>query len=160
MKSTTSTFITFALLAAISYAIMAAVFLFNTTYSNTWLLYLGNILFTVFVMYGIIQANHRVQDGASIKSMFTIGLQITLYALIIASVACLIMLGIKSVMSNSYDAVPNSPDNAGIDTRGDLVLTLFMSVVVVNAILGGLAALVGSSVAKRNQKTERGKSLH
>jgi hypothetical protein len=154
------------LLAAVLYSIPVLIYLFNTAYQNVWILYVGNILFCGIVLWALIHFNHKVRDEASIRSMFLVGLKITLYGLIIASIACFIFLGIKYYFFNAYPAansenklLEQSPSQAGHDTSGELLSALFMNTVVVNAVLGGLAAALGASVAKKNQKTEKGKTM-
>jgi len=149
-----------AILAALLFTIPAAMFLFSSSYSNVWLLYIGNILFSAIVLWAVIRVNHRVHDRASIRSMFSVGIKIMFYGLLIASVLCLIMLSVQSSMVSASTAIDESPTQAGSDTRGDLVITLFTNTVLINAVLGTLASLLGSSVAKGNQKTEQGKTVH
>jgi hypothetical protein len=149
----------YSLWAAILYAVTASVFLFNNAYANMWLLYVGNILFSGAVLWGVIRVNHRVNDSGSIQSLFMVGMKITLYALLIASVLCLLMMITKTTLFANGTQVTDSPTQAGSDTRGDMVINLFISAVFVNAILGSLASLIGSSVAKRNQKTTEGKTI-
>jgi hypothetical protein len=160
MISLNAFYIRNSVLAALLFTIPAAMFLFSSTYSNIWLLYLGNMLFAGIVLWSVIRVNHRVHDAASINSLWTVGIKITFYALLIASVLCLIMLAVQSSMVNEQTAVESSPTQAGSDTRGDLVITLFVNTVLINAVLGALASLLGSAVAKRNQKTEQGKTVH
>jgi uncharacterized membrane-anchored protein YitT (DUF2179 family) len=149
-----------AMAAALLFSIPAAIFLFSSTYSNVWLLYLGNMLFAGVVLWSVIRVNHRVHDAASLNSLFSVGIRVMFYGLLIASVLCLIMMVVQSTMVTAQTAVEQSPDNAGADTRGDLVINLFISTVLINAVLGALASALGSSVAKRNQKSEQGKPVH
>lgn len=154
----TSFYIRYSVIAAVLFTITASIFLFNTTYANTWLLYVGNLLFAATILTGVIRVSHKAHDNANIQSLFIVGVKITFYAILIASVLCLIMLAILSGVS-SGTTVEESPTQAGSDTRGDLVLNVFLSAVMINAVLGGLASLIGTSVAKRNQKTPQGKTL-
>lgn len=145
--------------AAVLFTVTAAVFLFNNQYANTWLLYTGNLLFSAVVLLGVIRVNHRVHDNASMQSLFMVGIKITFYAILIASVLTLIMLAVISSTTGGT-TVDQSPSQAGRDTRGDLVLNVFLSAVMVNGFLGALASLIGSTVAKRNQKTTQGKTMY
>ncbi len=167
MKEMNVYYIRYPFLAAILYNISLVVFLFNTRYENVWVLYIGNILFCATVLWALIHFNHKVRDNASIKSMFMVGLKITLYGVIIASILCFILLGIKYYVFNAHPAsmpetklLEQSPTQAGNDTSGELTAALFTSTVVINIILGGLAASLGATVAKKNQKTEQGKTIY
>src|SRR6266700_1769071 len=102
MKEMNVYYIRYPFLAAILYNISLVVFLFNTRYENVWVLYIGNILFCATVLWALIHFNHKVRDIASIKSMFMVGLKITLYGVIIASILCFILLGIKYYVFNAH----------------------------------------------------------
>ena len=160
-------YIRYPFIAAILYSISVIVFLFNTSYQNVWVLYIGNILFCATVLWSLFHFNHKLRDSASIQSMFLVGLKITLYGLIIASIICFILLAIKYYAFNAHPAampenklLDQSPGQAGHDASGELVASLFTNTVVINAVLGGLAAALGSTVAKKNQKTEKGKTMY
>ena len=149
----------YSFLAALLFSLAAGIFVYRNNYENAWLVFAGSLLFSAVVLTGVIQVNHRVHDAASIKSMFMVGVKITLYGCIIASILCLAMIATKSLFIGHVE-VAQSPAQAGPDSSGDLVFTLFTATVLVNAVLGGLAAVIGSSVAKRNQKTEKGRTLY
>lgn len=85
-------YLRYPLLAATLYSVTMLIFLFNTAYQNVWVLYIGNIVFCGMVLWALFHFNHKVRDEASIPSMFMVGLKITLYGLIIASIICFILL--------------------------------------------------------------------
>jgi len=160
-------YIKYPLLAALLYSIPLLIFLFNTAYQNVWILYIGNILFCGMVLWSLIHFNHKVRDEASVPSMFMVGLKITLHGLLMASVLCFILLGIRYYLFTVHPAanpenklLEQSPSQAGNDTSGELLSTLFTNTVVINAVLGGLIAGLGATVAKKNQRTEKGKTLY
>jgi hypothetical protein len=145
--------------AGLLFSIPAILFIVLHSYTDMWLLYTGNLLFSAIVLTGVIRVNHLVHDNASLPSLAMVGIKITFYALLIASILSLLMLFITSLLFTRETVLNESPANAGADPRGDLVISLFVSAVMVNAVLGGLAAVVGAAVAKRNQKTVQGKTL-
>lgn len=149
----------YSFIAALLYSLAAGIVVYRNSYENVWLVFAGSLLFSAVVLTGVIQVNHRVHDAASIKTMFMVGMKITLYGCIIASILCLLMIGTKSLFIGHVE-ISQNPAQAGSDSSDDLVLTLFTATVLVNALLGGLASLIGSSVAKRNQKTEKGRTLY
>jgi hypothetical protein len=148
----------YSITAAILYTFTAGIIIYGSNYENVWLVFIGSLLFSAVVLTGVIQVNHRVHDSASIKSMFAVGMRITVYGLIIASILVLLMIGTKSLFIGHVE-IAQSPSQAGPDSSGDLVFTLFTATVLVNAVLGALASLIGSSVAKKDQKTEKGRTL-
>src|SRR5690349_20837105 len=104
MKELRIYYIRYPFLAALLYSVPAAIFLFNTAYQNIWILYVGNILFCGMVLWSLIHFNHKVRDEASLPSMFMVGLKITLFGLILASLFCFLLLAIKYFVFNVHPA--------------------------------------------------------
>jgi uncharacterized membrane protein len=148
-------YISYSLWAAILYTLFVAIYLFALNYMNVWLLFMGNILFVAVVLMGVIKGNHRVHDVASVRSLFMMGFKITIYGTLASTALCVLLLIINS-FSNSLTS-SDVPAQAG---RGDIFFTILSNTIAVNLTLGALAALLGSSVVKRNQKSEEGKTLY
>ena len=146
----------YSLWAAILNTASIIVYLFFRQYSNTWLLYLGNILFSSVVLIGVFRGNHRIHDTASVRSLFMMGLKITIYGILIAMVLCGLALIINS-MFTGLNAQAGNPTQSG---RGDVLFIILSNTIAVNAVLGVLAALIGATVVKKDQKTEQGKTLY
>jgi hypothetical protein len=83
------------------------------------------------------------------------GFKITIYGILLAIVLCGLVLIINSMVSGLND--PSNPPQSG---RGDVLFTILSNTIGVNAVLGALAALIGSTVVKKNQKSEQGKTLY
>ena len=142
--------------AAILNTVSIITYLFLRHYSNTWILYIGNLLFSATVLIGVFRGNHRVHDTASVRSLFMMGFKITIYGILIAIVLCALVLIINSMFTGlNYQA--GNPAQSG---RYDILFTILSNTIAVNGALGALAALIGSTVVKKNQKTEQGKTLY
>lgn len=141
--------------AAILNTLSIVVFLFNRQYQNTWLLYVGNLLFSAVVLIGVFRGYHRVHDTASIQSSTMMGIKITIYGILLAIVMCVVVLVVNSMFTGLNDR--SEPAQSG---RGDVLFTILSSTIAINAILGALAAVIGATVVKKNQKTEAGKTLY
>jgi hypothetical protein len=142
--------------AAILNTASIVVYLFFRNYSNTWFLYIGNILFSAIVLIGVFRGNHRVHDTASVRSLFMMGLKITIYGILIAIVLCALALIINSMFTGLNNQAGNPPQSG----RADVLFTILSNTIAVNGVLGALAALIGSTVVKKNQKSEQGKTLY
>jgi hypothetical membrane protein len=142
--------------AAILNTVSIVVYLFFRQYSNTWFLYIGNILFSAVVLIGVFRGNHRVHDSASVQSLFMMGLKITIYGILLAIVLCALVLIINSMFTGLNNQAGNPPQSG----RADVLFTILSNTIAVNGILGALAALIGATVVKKNQKTEQGKTLY
>jgi hypothetical protein len=141
--------------AAILNTLSIVVFLFNRQYQNTWLLYVGNILFSAVVLVGVFRGYHRVYDTASVRSSTMMGIKITIYGILLAILMCAVVLIINSMFTGLNDS--SEPAQSG---RGDVLFTILSNTIGINAVLGALAAVIGATVVKKNQKTEAGKTLY
>lgn len=145
----------YSLWASILNTISIIVYLSYRNYENAWWLYIGNLLFSAMVLIGVFRGYHRVHDTASVRSSFMMGFKITIYGVLLAAVLCGLVLIVNSMITGLNDA--SNPPQSG---RGDVLFTILSNTIGVNAVLGALAALIGSTVVKKNQKTEEGKTLY
>jgi|GEM_PF-5437874 len=141
--------------AAILNTLSIVVYLFYRNYENAWILFIGNILFCAVVLLSVFRGYHRVHDTASIRSTTMMGIKITIYGILLAVVLCVLVLIINSMFTGLNDR--SEPAQSG---RGDVLFTILSNTIGVNAILGALAAVIGATVVKKNQKTEAGKTLY
>jgi hypothetical protein len=141
--------------AAILNTLSIVVFLFYRQYENTWLLYVGNLLFCAVVLIGVFRGYHRVHDSASLRSSTMMGIKITIYGILLAILLCVVVLVINSMFTGLNDR--SEPPQSG---RGDVLFTILSNTIGINAILGALAAVIGATVVKRNQKSETGRTLY
>ena len=141
--------------AAILNTLSIVVFLFNRQYQNTWILYIGNLLFCAAVLMGVFKGYHRVHDTASVRSSTMMGIKITIYGILLAILLCVVVLVINSLFTGLNDN--SEPAQSG---RGDVLFIILSNTIAINAILGALTAVIGATVVKKNQKTEAGKTLY
>jgi len=145
----------YSLWAAILNTLSIIVYLSYGNYENAWWLYIGNLLFSAMVLIGVFRGYHRVHDTASVRSSFMMGFKITIYGVLLAALLCGLVLVFNSIFTGLNDA--SNPPQSG---RGDVLFTILSNTIGVNAVLGALAALIGSTVVKKDQKTEQGKTLY
>ena len=124
-------------------------------YENAWWLYIGNLLFCAMVLIGVFRGYHRVHDTASLRSSTMMGIKITIYGILLAALLCGLVLVINSLFTGLNDR--STPAQSG---RGDVLFTILSNTIGINAVLGALASVIGSTVVKKNQKTEAGKTLY
>jgi hypothetical protein len=145
----------YSLWAAILNTLSIVVFLLYRNYENTWMLYIGNILFCAVVLMSVFRGYHRVHDTASIRSLTMMGIKVTIYGILLAIALCVVVLVINSMFTGLNDK--SEPSQSG---RGDVLFIILSNTIGVNAVLGALAAVIGATVVKKNQKTEAGKTLY
>jgi fumarate reductase subunit D len=145
----------YSLWAAILNTVGIIAFLSFRQYENNWLVYIGSMLFVAVVLLGVFRGYHRVHDSASLRSSSMMGIKITIYGILLAVVFAGLVLLINSMFAGLNDG--SNPPQSG---RGDVLFHIFSNTVGTNAVLGGLASVLGATVVKKNQKTEEGKTLY
>jgi hypothetical protein len=145
-------------LAGILYSLPVAAFFLARNYSNSWLLFVGNMLFGAVIFTAVIRSNHRIHDAGSLKSLFMTGIKLSFFALLIAIVITLLMIVLNAILANF--ATQDSPGNMGSDTQTDMIFSLLSHTLAGNAFMGVLASVLTSVTVKRNQKTEQGKTIY
>jgi hypothetical protein len=103
----------------------------------------------------VFRGYHRVHDTASLRSLTMMGIKITIYGILLATLFCVLVLIINSMFTGLND--PSNPPQSG---RGDVLFTILSNTIGVNAVLGALAAVIGATVVRKNQKTEAGRTLY
>jgi hypothetical protein len=145
----------YSLWAAVLNTVPLIIYFSAHKYENAWWLYIGNLLFCAVVLIGVFRGYHRVHDTASLRSLTMMGIKITIYGILLATLFCVLVLIINSMFTGLND--PSNPPQSG---RGDVLFTILSNTIGVNAVLGALAAVIGATVVRKNQKTEAGRTLY
>ncbi|WP_295125874.1 DUF4199 domain-containing protein [uncultured Chitinophaga sp.] len=144
------------LIAAISIVFTIIFYLTNHS-DNLWTGYFVHLILFLGVLFSVIHYNKIKGGGASIPSLFKMGLHTTLLAVVIVSVFTIVFhLIIES--SAGAGGVPsdgNELSDTSLYKREGFWIFLVSNVLFVNGILGLLASLLGAISVKRNQKTEK-----
>ncbi|MBC7722722.1 MAG: hypothetical protein H7068_11910 [Pedobacter sp.] len=150
-RITFSDYIITALLATIAYCIPLAYFFKNELVTNSWVLYIANLVFTIIVVTATTIINLRIHDETSIVKMISIGVKITIASIVIAIpfvVILFYMLGNNVITS--------------ITTANSLSITLPMlliNLVIVNIFLGSFAALIAALIFNKYPKNSKGQDI-
>lgn len=146
-----------AVIATALYSIPVAVFIFNSTYENIVLLYLGNILFAATVLFGVVRLNSVANNNAAAIPLFKVGWQITVIGVILTTVISVLLYFLQRQVVPARNVLSDATDHLGGLRTDDLFLSLISHSAGVNGVLGVLAAVGGAGVVKRNQKTLHGR---
>ena len=125
------------MIAAILFSIPVFFFLKGISWSQSWLLYLGNALFMVVVAVTLVLFNRQWKSNASSTSMVLAGVIVTVLGIIISCLICVLLLSIMIpglYHSGTPDKVlTGEPANAVPDSaRGPVYMVLF------NATMGNI----------------------
>src|SRR5690348_12560091 len=89
-----SHYLSYAIPAAILYCVPVFIFIKQSTYTQSWLLYLGNFIFMLMVIAFLMSFNRKREQNASAVSMLVAGHIVTIVGMIVALVLCLILLAV------------------------------------------------------------------
>jgi hypothetical protein len=152
------TYLKYSLGAALAYSIPLFIFIYRATYTDAWILYVGNALFlSVMVLY-MIYFNRQRRDNASSVSMVIAGHVIAAIGVVLCCLIGFILLTIF---------VPGlfSPEKAGrvltdepeMMVRGNtngLVFMVIMNAIVGNISMGSFATIIFGFTTQRDQTKE------
>lgn len=139
------------LIATIAYCIPLAYFFKNELVTNSWVLYIANLIFTIVVVIATTYINKRIHDETSIVKMVFIGVKITMTSVLIAIpfvIALYYLLGNHHITSST--------------TYNSLNLTLPMlliNLVIVNIFLGSFAVLIAALIFNKYPKNSKGRDI-
>jgi hypothetical protein len=152
-------YLLFGSLAAIGYLIFAVIFLVNTRYENSYLLYFGNVIFVVIIAIHAFLLINRKLEGKSAGRMLISSHMSAIIGVIIAAVgsiiATYIVFGSLTVPRHPDTLVTNAPPNASADTAGDVLVMLLIYATVANFAVSAFVSVLISYVCKKNQTKDK-----
>lgn len=124
--------------------------------SDLWTGYLSNGVLFVGILIFIIHVNKAMGGRASLGNLFAMGLLAAGIAIVIVASATIIF---HLATEPPAGATGNLPSDGGRLSeyssyrRDGFWIFLLGNIFVTNAVLGGLAAIIGAATVKRDQKT-------
>ncbi|MCM5529847.1 hypothetical protein [Parasegetibacter sp. NRK P23] len=143
--------------AAILYLIFLAIFAFNSHYENIVLLYIGNGLFFLSILSGLIWLNKMAGGNASTRVLFKTGVWSLIHGVAVATVLGIILFYIQKGNYVDAEMLEDLPAQGGDIHKDDMFLNIIINSAVLNPILGFFATILGSGVIKKNQKSGSGR---
>lgn len=132
----------------------------ETTYSETWLVYLGSFLFfTVIVVDTLLFNKRRGKDANTVTMVFSSHVT----TIIGVVVACIVSFALLSLMVPGYldngpagKIAPDAPINSIHDKTNGLSFRIFIGATIINFSFGSFAGIMFPFTIKRNQTKESG----
>lgn len=147
-----------AFVAAILYIIPVFIFIKDTAYSQTWLLYLGNFLFMITMAVFLFAFNRRRGKNASSMAMFTASNITAVMGIIIACLLCFILISIMIpglFHSGPPDKVlTGAPANTIQDKTHGLLWMVFGNAVIGNVATSFFVSIIFPFALKGDQTKE------
>ena len=143
-------------IAVIFYCACVLFYCRDVTFSETWVLFTGNLLFLVVISASLFSFNKHRRNNASTVSMLAAGHITTLTAIVISCLACFIILliYIPGFLGTPHRLLHDEPVNIVRGKTNGLVFIIFMSTTMGNFVAGSSASILFSFTLKSNQTKE------
>jgi lysylphosphatidylglycerol synthetase-like protein (DUF2156 family) len=150
----------FGTIAAIVFAIPQFFYIRSSTYSESWLLYLGSFFFFIAIVLYTVLFNKAKEGNANTVTMVFASHVTTVIGVIVSCILTFILL---SVMIPGYlhagpaaVASPDTPINEIHDKTNGLSFRAFIGATIINFAFGSFASIIFPFSIKRNQTKESG----
>ena len=149
-------------LAALLYSIPVLIFIYNATYTDAWLLYLGNGLFLCTLSLFMLSYNRKKYENASAMFMLVSGHVTTLAGVFIACLICFIFL-VLLVPGLLHPGIAGkvltkAPVSSVDDKTNGLNFMVFVNAIIGNVSAGSFASIIFAFTVKRDQTKASGVS--
>lgn len=151
-------YLKYSIVAAVLYLISVGIFLALDTYTQTYILYIGNVAFAIVIVVFILAFNRRRDKNASPKMMIAAGHITTVMGVLLSCLGVFILLAIMK--PSGYTAVSQTANELSKPTPGlmenahALMFVLFMDAVFGNVGAGSFVSFLLPNTAKQDQKGE------
>lgn len=141
--------------AAVVFSIPVFFYLYDATYRESWLLFLGNFLFLVVIWIHTLRDNKKRSQNESTVSMVFASHMATISGVLISCLLCFLLLiflvpgYLDSGMAGK--TLTDEPANIIHDKTGGLSFEVFLSATVINFSVGSFAGIILPFYSKRNQ---------
>lgn len=142
----------YSLLCALAYCIPVIFYLMNDTFTNSWVLYIGNTAYILLLIISGYFVNKKLNDYASLRSMITAGAKVIFSSILIICILTAILA--FAIRGNSSAVVKSAPDRTD-----NLYYMLPLNAIFVNFLMGFFAVIIGAVTIKKNQKNASGQEL-
>ena len=149
-------YIKYAVISAIFFCACVLFYCRDATFSETWLLFAGNLVFLIVISASLFSFNKQRRNNASTVSMLAAGHITTLSAIVICCLTCFIILLIfaPGFLGKPHKLLQDEPVNIVRGKTNGLVFIIYMSATIGNFVAGSSASILFSFTLKSNQTKE------
>jgi len=148
----------YSLVAAVLYCIPMLIFVLGTSYTQAWLLYVGNALFLGVVVVFMLAFNRERRANASTVAMLVAGHVVTVAGILIAClIAFIIMVTLVPGFLEAGTAgrvLTDEPDMMVKGKTNGLNFMVLMNAIVGNVSMGSFASIMFAFTPQRDQTKE------
>ena len=151
-------YLKYSIIAAIVYLISVVIFLLKDAYTQTWILYLGNILFSVVIVFFAVRFAKKRERNAHTRIAISAALLTTIMGVILSILSIFIILAIMKPAG--YTDVANTASElakpaAALKGNGHVLMQiLFMDAFFGNMGFGAFVSAMLPNMLKRDQTGE------
>ena len=147
-------------IAALLFSICVFIYIKDTTYAESWLLFLGSFLFFVVIVIHTMFFNKVLGGDANTVTLVFASHVVTFMGVVISCILSFILLStlVPGYLSNGPAGVvaPDAPPNAIHDKTNGLSFRIFIGAIIFNFSMGSFAGIVFPFMIKRNQTKDSG----
>lgn len=148
-------FLKYSIPAAIIYLISVVIFLSDDTYTMTWILYLGNVLFAAVIVFYVVNFNSKSDNSSHTPKVIASGMVAAIIGAIISCLAIFIILaamkpeGYRYIANTASELAKPAPGLEG--TSHVLMLMLFLDAVIGNLGASAFVAFMVPNMIRKYQ---------
>lgn len=158
-KSTIKKLILYVISAAVVYLVFAGIYMRQLRFEQTWLLYLGNLIFGVVITIYLLRFNAHRAERASVYGMVKAGHILTAISTVTAVVGLVILLfatGTIDIADNfETAALQHAPAQMDNDQSNHLLFVLFFDAVIGNISAGSFVSILFPFALTKMQRGEK-----
>lgn len=158
-KEYLSFYLKYGILAALLFCVPMIIFISSAKFSNTWWLYIGNVLFLLSIVFFMLTFNKRKGEDTSTQTMVAAGHMTTItgiiMSVIVAVIALIIFVPDLFSSGQSDTVLENAPSTTGTGKTHGMIFMLFMNAIIGNLVAGSVPSILLSYTAKRDQTKDR-----
>jgi hypothetical protein len=151
-------YLKYSIVAAILYLVSVVIFLYLDNYTQLYILYIGNVMFAVVMVFFVVNFSKKRERNALPKMTIAAGHITAAMGVIISCLAIFVILaimkpsGYSDVMATSNELAKPTP---GLEGNGHaLMFILFMDAVFGNIGAGSFVSFLLPNMLKSDQKGE------
>jgi hypothetical protein len=145
-------FIKYSILPAILYIIPLIIFVIDETFSETWLLYLGNALFLCYIF---VFAVHYAKQQNNRTSPLSAGLTVTIISIIFTCILVLVVIFIFAPgvfhTGSSAQGLKNTPAALPDKNSHGVIFMLFANATIGNFTAGSVSSVLAAGATKQTR---------
>ena len=157
-KSGYLSYLKYGLVAALLYCIPLLIFVLGTSYTQAWLLYVGNALFLGVVVVFMLAFNRERKANARSISMLVAGHIVTVVGIVISCLFAFIMLTILVPgfleAGTAGRVLTDEPEMMVKDNTNGMNFMIFLNAIVGNVSMGSFASIMFAFTPQRDQTKE------